>query len=71
MVDTELKHLIKMANQIAEHCAIGADPEVAVEKIADHVARFWAPSMKQQLKHYLDRDGNQVNELAKTAFLSV
>ncbi len=71
MVDTELKHLIKMANQIAEHCAIGTDAEVAVEKIADHVARFWAPSMKQRLKHYLDSDGNQVNELAKTAFLSV
>ena len=71
MSDTELEHLIKMANQIAEHCAIGAAPEVAADKIADHITRFWAPSMKQRLKHHLDHDGNGVNDLAKTAFRSV
>jgi formate dehydrogenase subunit delta len=43
---SEREHLVKMANQIAANFRYHDD---GVERIADHLKRFWAPSMKRQL----------------------
>lgn len=45
-MQNELNHLIKMVNQIAAHCAPGEPSDVAADKAASHLQRFWAPSMK-------------------------
>ena len=42
----EVERLVKMANQIADNLSFHDD---AVDRIADHLQRFWAPSMRQKL----------------------
>jgi formate dehydrogenase subunit delta len=42
----EIERLVKMANQIADNLVFHDD---AVDRIADHLQRFWAPSMRQKL----------------------
>ena len=42
----EVEQLIKMVNQIAENFSFHDD---AVDRIADHLQRFWAPSMQKKL----------------------
>lgn len=43
---SEVEQLVKMANQIAENFSFHDD---SVERLADHVQRFWAPSMRTKL----------------------
>ena len=45
----EIEHLVKMANQIADNFGFHDD---AIERTADHLQRFWAPSMRQKLLDY-------------------
>lgn len=42
----EVQHLAKMANQIADNFSFHDD---AVDRITDHLNRFWAPSMQRKL----------------------
>jgi formate dehydrogenase subunit delta len=42
----EIDNLAKMANQIADNFSFHDDP---VDRIADHLQRFWAPSMQKKL----------------------
>jgi formate dehydrogenase subunit delta len=49
MPDSELEHLVQMANQIAANFRFNADTE---DRIVDHLTRFWAPSMRRQLVHH-------------------
>lgn len=42
----EVRQLEKMANQIADNFSFHGD---AVDRIADHLKRFWAPSMQRKL----------------------
>jgi len=41
-----VKNLIKMANQIADNFSFHDDE---IQRIADHMQRFWAPSMQKEL----------------------
>ena len=50
----ELEHLIDMANDIARNFSFHPDTE---DRIADHLTRFWAPSMRQQLVEYSSAGG--------------
>lgn len=50
---SEVEQLVKMANQIAENFSFHDD---AVERLADHLQRFWAPSMREKLAAY-EKDG--------------
>ena len=56
-MDTELQHLVKMANQIAENFSFHDD---AIERVADHIQRFWAPSMHQSLSRYMQQSGTEL-----------
>jgi len=47
----ELDQLVKMANQIADNFSFHED---AVDRLADHLQRFWAPSMRKQLSEFLE-----------------
>jgi formate dehydrogenase subunit delta len=42
----EVQQLAKMANQIADNFSFHDD---AVDRITDHLKRFWAPSMQRKL----------------------
>ena len=51
----EIDQLVKMANQIADNFSFHED---AVDRLADHLQRFWAPSMRRKLIEFVDAGGN-------------
>lgn len=60
----EIEHLVKMANQIADNFSFHAD---AVERTADHLRRFWAPSMRRQLAEYSSAGGDGLKPAVRDA----
>ncbi len=61
---SDLKQLVKMANQIAENFSFHED---AVGQMADHLQRFWAPSMRNDLMKFLEEGGEGLKPAAITA----
>lgn len=49
MSESELDHLVKMANQIAANIGVGASEEVCVDKTAQHIRNFWAAPMRRKI----------------------
>lgn len=64
---TERDHLIIMANQIADNVGYGLSTEQVAEKVAHHITRFWAPSMRDRISVYVAEDGSALNEPARAA----
>jgi len=54
---SELDQLVKMANQIAANFTYHDD---AIERTADHLHRFWAPSMIRLLSAHVKQGGDGV-----------
>ena len=54
MANTEIKHLVSMANDIAANLSFHTD---AGERTADHIRRFWAPRMRNLLLEYAAGNG--------------
>ena len=59
-------HLIYMANQIGKFFA-SQRHEQAVEGIADHLAKFWDPSMRKKILLHMDHGGDGLDSLVKEA----
>lgn len=60
----EIEHLVKMANQIAENLVFHDD---AVDRVADHLQRFWAPSMRQKIAEKEAAGDSGLNPVARAA----
>ncbi len=60
-IDSELAHLIKMANQIAANANPYGGEEKTAEAVASHIERFWAPSMREKLADYAISSGEELN----------
>jgi formate dehydrogenase subunit delta len=60
----DVQRLVKMANQIADNFSFHDD---AVERTAEHLRRFWAPSMRGKLVDFEAAGGNGLNEAARAA----
>jgi len=58
--------LIYMANQIGAFFR-AQKPELAVPGIADHLAKFWEPRMREKILNHLDQGGDGLNPLVKEA----
>jgi formate dehydrogenase subunit delta len=67
MTDDELNHLIKMLNQIAANLDQGDEVEVVAGRVADHMRRFWSPSMKKSIAAYLAADGSGLTASSRQA----
>lgn len=50
----EIDQLVKMANQIADNFSFHED---AVDRLVEHLQRYWAPSMRKQLIGLLEAGG--------------
>lgn len=50
----ELAHLVAMANDIARNFSFHPDTE---DRIADHLTRFWAPSMRRKISDHVAAGG--------------
>ena len=60
----ELDRLVKMANQIADNFEVHDD---VIERTADHLRRFWAPSMRQSLLDYVREGGAELDAVVVAA----
>jgi hypothetical protein len=60
----EVEQLVKMINQIAENFSFHVD---AVDRIADHLQRFWAPSMQKKLIESGRAEGTDLQPAAREA----
>lgn len=68
MIDSELEHLKKMANQIAANFSFHDDQ---VARIADHIKRFWAPSMRALLSDHINSNGAGVDSAVRRAMQEI
>ena len=59
MAESEIDHLLKMANDITANFSYHDD---AAERIADHIGRFWAPRMRRQLIEYSESGNHGLPE---------
>ncbi len=55
MTAAKIEQLRNMANQIAANFSYHEDQ---VERINDHLTRFWAPSMRREIVHHVQRGGS-------------
>ena len=53
-----VERLVAMANDIAAFFAAEPDANSASTKVADHLRRFWAPRMREQLLAYVRTGGD-------------
>ena len=60
----EVEQLVKMVNQIADNFSFHDD---AVDRITDHLQRFWAPSMQQKLIEFDRAEGADLQPAAREA----
>lgn len=63
----QLNSLIKMANQIAANNTHIGDETAEAEMVANHLSKFWARSMKAQIRDYLENDGSELLPIARQA----
>lgn len=61
---SEVEQLVKMANQIADNLGFHEDAAV---RVADHLQRFWAPSMRQKLRERAIAGDERIKPLVKQA----
>jgi formate dehydrogenase subunit delta len=71
MSNVELNHLIKMLNQIVDNLAQGDAGDVVAARVADHLRRFWSPSMKKTIANYVVEDGSALHESARQAVVLI
>jgi len=64
----ELGHLVDMANDIARNFSFHAD---GAARIADHLRRFWAPSMRNTLSAHVAAGGSGLADSAIEAVKSL
>lgn len=61
MSDTELQHLVDMANDIARNFSFQDD---TVDQVARHLTRFWAPVMRRRIRAHVAAGGQGLSEAA-------
>ncbi|MDP1659286.1 MAG: formate dehydrogenase subunit delta [Methylotenera sp.] len=64
----QMDNLITMANQIGDFFKSFPDKEQAKKDIAEHLKRFWANSMRQQiLAHVNEKNGEGLEDIVRDA----
>jgi formate dehydrogenase subunit delta len=62
------EHLVQMANDIGNFFRSEPKREDAVAGIANHIARFWTPRMRQKINAYVKEHGDDgLDELPREA----
>lgn len=63
-----VEHLVTMANQIGDFFSSYPDPAHARQDIANHIQRFWARNMREQIvRHVMENEGTGLNILVASA----
>lgn len=66
MSDPQLNNLIKMLDQIIANNLHQGDDEKVADVAADHLQKFWARSMKQQVIAYANQSPAELSALARS-----
>lgn len=67
MSTSEVKHLMKMVNQIAVNVKPGSTEVEAKEKLLKHVDLFWSTAMKQKVALHADENRSELDPIAFSA----
>lgn len=59
--------LIKMGEQIVANCSFSDDQEIVIDKVADHLQRFWDPRMRTAIKENLASSPDAASEVLREA----
>ncbi|HEX5307425.1 MAG TPA: formate dehydrogenase subunit delta [Dyella sp.] len=62
-----LEHLSQMVNDIASYFASEPDHGVGVTGVADHLRKFWDPSMRRAIIAHLEAGGEGLGAMGKEA----
>ena len=62
-----IEHLSQMVNDIANYFAAEPDHATGVASVADHLRKFWDPSMRKQIIEHLRAGGEGLEPLAREA----
>lgn len=65
----QIEHLITMANQIGDFFKAFPDQQQAKKDIAQHLQRFWAKSMRDQIAEYINQGGDALLPIVKAAIV--
>ena len=66
------EHLVKMANDIGNFFRAEPEREDAIAGIANHIAKFWTPRMREKLVAHLKQHGTTaLDELPREALRSL
>lgn len=65
MASEELRHLVRMVNQITLNLGEERDPELAAEQTEQHLRRFWTPAMRRELQDYWQGGGEGLSPVAE------
>ena len=69
---TACEHLVQMANDIGNFFRSEPKREDAVAAIANHIAKFWTPRMRQKLLAHVKEHGTDgLDELPQEALRSL
>ena len=60
-----IEQLVTMANDIANFFRGASDPGAEARNVADHLRRYWAPPMRQQIIAHFDAGGSGLSDLAR------
>ncbi|PPC93022.1 MAG: formate dehydrogenase [Methylotenera sp.] len=64
----QTEHLVTMANQIGDFFKSSPDKAQAKKDIANHLQRYWAASMRQQiLAHVQEQQGEGLQPIVRDA----
>jgi len=71
MSQQRLNYVVDMANQIAVNLRHGKDEQQCISEISHHINRFWAPSMRAQLKDAADDGSYQLQAMVLLALKEI
>lgn len=71
MSDQQLQQLIKMINQIGANNLHHDNDDEAADMVAQHLKKFWAPSMREQLIRYTATDGEELSPVSRLAVVKL
>ncbi len=65
--DTDIDHLIMMANDIGAYFAGYQDQDEAVDGVANHLRNFWEARMRREIVDYVAKGGDELSPLVREA----
>jgi formate dehydrogenase subunit delta len=67
MTSSQVKNLISMLNQISDNNNYKKTDEEAAKVVANHIKKFWAPSMRDSITKYSAEGGSELSNISKLA----